>query len=60
MMHKALHPRDYKDTQYVPRKEGRGFTSIGDNVVTSIQELEDYIKKKIQRKTYYSDQKRQW
>ena len=45
-MHKALHPRDDVDRQYVSRKEGgRGFASIEDTVDASIQRLEDYIKK---------------
>ena len=38
-MHKALHPRDDGDRLYVPRKEG------GRGIATSIQRLEDYIKK---------------
>ena len=43
-MHKALHPRDDVDWQYVSRKEGgRGLTSIEDSVDESIQRLEDYI-----------------
>ena len=42
-IHKALHPRDEGDRQYVPRKEGgRGLTSIEDSVDTSIQRLEDF------------------
>ena len=45
-MHKALHPRDDVDRQYVSRKEGgRGLTSIEDSVDTSIHRLEIYIKK---------------
>ena len=45
-MHKTLHPRDDVDRLYVPRKEGgRGLTSIEDSDDTSIQRLEDYIKK---------------
>ena len=45
-MHKALHPRDDVDRQYVSRKEGRrGLASIEDSVETSIQRLEDYIQK---------------
>ena len=45
-MHKALHPRDDVDRQYVPRKErGRGLSSIEESVDTSIQRLEDYIEK---------------
>ena len=46
IMHKALHPRADVDRQYVPRKDGgRGLASIDDNVDTSIQRLEDYVKK---------------
>ena len=45
-MHKALHPKNDVDRLYVPRKEGgRGLASIEDSVDTSIQRLEDYIKK---------------
>ena len=44
-MHKTLHPRDDVDSQYVSRKEGRRLSSIEDSVDTSIQWLEDYIKK---------------
>ena len=45
-MHKALHPRDNVDRLYVSRKEGgRRLASIEDSVVTSIQQLEDYIQK---------------
>ena len=45
-MHKALHPRDDVDRQYVSRKEGgRGLASIKDSVDASIQQLEDYIEK---------------
>ena len=44
-MDKALHPRNDVDRQYVSRKEGRRFASIQDNVDTSMQRLEDYIKK---------------
>ena len=45
-VHKALHPRDNVDSQYVSRKEGRkGLTSIEDSVDTSIQRLEGYIEK---------------
>ena len=43
-MHKALHPRDNVDRQYVSRKEGgRGLASIEDSVDASMQQLEDYI-----------------
>ena len=45
-MHKALHPRDDVDRQYVSRKEGgRGLASIENSVDASIQRLEDYIEK---------------
>ncbi len=45
-MHKALHPRDDINRQYVSRKEGRrGLASIEDSVDASIQRLEDYIEK---------------
>ena len=44
-MHKALHPRDDVDTLYVPKKEGRGLSSIEDHVDASIQQLDDYILK---------------
>ena len=45
-MHKALHPRDDIDRQYVSRKEGgRGLARIEDSVDASIQWLEDYIEK---------------
>ena len=45
-MHKALHPRDDIDRQYVSRKEGgKGFASIEDSVDVSIQRLEDYVQK---------------
>ena len=45
-MHKALHPRDYVDRLYVPRKEGaKGLISTEDSVDASIQRLEDYIEK---------------
>ena len=45
-MHKALHPRDDIDRQYVSRKVGgRGFASIEDSVDASIERLEDYIQK---------------
>ena len=46
IMHKALYHRDDVDRLYVPRKErGRGLASIEDSVDTSIQRLEDYVKK---------------
>ena len=45
-MHKALHPRDEVDRQYVSRKEGgRGLTNIEDSTYALIQRLEDYIEK---------------
>ena len=45
-MHKALHPRDDVDGQYVSRKEGgRGLSCNKDSVDASIQRLEDYIEK---------------
>ena len=45
-VHKALHPRDDVDRQYVPRREkGRGLASIEGSVDTSIQRLEVYIEK---------------
>ena len=45
-MHKALHPKDDTDRQYVSRKEeGRGLTSINDSINALIQRLEEYIKK---------------
>ena len=45
-MHKALHPRDDVDRQYVSRKEGgRGLGSIEDSIDASILQLEDYIQK---------------
>ena len=48
-MHKALHLRDDVDRLYVPRKEERrGLASIEDSIDTSIQRLENYIKKHVQ------------
>ena len=45
-LHKALHPRDDVDRQYVSRNEGRkGPTSIQDSVDASIQWPEGYIEK---------------
>ena len=42
IMHKALHPREDVDRQYVSWKEGgRGLASIEDSVDASIQRLED-------------------
>ena len=49
-MHKALHPRDDVDRQYVSRKEGgRGFLSFENSVDASIQRLEDIIQKHDER-----------
>ena len=49
-MHKALHTRDKVVRLYVSRKKrGRGFTSIEDNVDTSIQRHENCIEKHEQR-----------
>ena len=45
-MHKALHPRDDLDRQYVFKKEGgRRLASIEDSFDAPIQRLEDYIEK---------------
>ena len=45
-MHKVLHPIDDIDKLYVSRKKGRrGVASIADSVDSSIQSLEEYIKK---------------
>ena len=44
-IHKALHPRDDVDRQYVSIKGGRGFAGIKDSVDTSIRPPENYIKK---------------
>ena len=45
-MHKALHPRDDVDRQYVSRKQGGGgLARIEDTVDASIQRLQDYIEK---------------
>ena len=45
-IHKALHPSDDVDRQYVSRKVGGGvLASIEDSVDVSIQRLEDYIEK---------------
>ena len=49
-MHKALHPRDDVDKQYVSRTEGgKGTASIEDSMDTSIQRLEDNIQKRVWR-----------
>ena len=49
-MHKALNPRDDVDRLYVSRKEGRrGLTGIEDSIDTSMQRLEDYKEKRIER-----------
>ena len=46
-MNRALHSKDDRDILYVSRKEeGRGLTSIQDNVDASIQRLEDDVKKR--------------
>ena len=43
-MHKALHPRNDVDIQYVSRKEGgRALISIEDSVEASIQRLEKHV-----------------
>ena len=56
-MHKALHPRDDKDRLCVSRKEGgRGLANIEDCVETTIQQLEEYTKKKGQRQITYGGQ----
>ena len=44
-------------TIYVKKKEGRGVANIEDRVDASKRQLEDYLKKKKQRKTNYNDQK---
>ena len=45
-MHQVLHPRDDIDRLYLSRGEGRrGLANIEDSVDTSIQRLEDYIRK---------------
>ena len=44
-MHKALHPKDDVDRQYVCRKQRKKTCSIEDSVDASIQRLEDYIEK---------------
>ena len=46
-IHKALHPRDHVDRQYVSRREGgRGFANIEESVNTNIQRLEDHKEKR--------------
>ena len=57
-MHKALPPSDDVDRLYVPKKNegGRGIARIEDSVDTSIQRLEDYIKK-TRTRTDYGHQK---
>ena len=46
MILKALHPRDDIYILYLPRKKGeRGLASIRDGIDTSLQRLENYIKK---------------
>ena len=55
-MDKALHSRDAVDRLYVSRKVGRrGFTSIEDNVDTSIRRLDDI--QNLPSKTDYSGEK---
>ena len=45
-MHKALHPRDDVNRQYVSRKAGgRGLARIEDSVDASIKRLDDCIEK---------------
>ena len=44
-MHRALHPRDNVDIQYVPRKEERGLASIKDSVDALIERLVNYPKR---------------
>ena len=45
--HKILHLRDDDDRLYVSRRDGgRGFASIEDSVLSSIQRLEDYMEKR--------------
>ena len=44
-MHKALHPRNDRDRLYLPRKGGRGLTSIEDSVDALVRRLENSIKK---------------
>ena len=48
-MYKALYLKYDKEKLYVPRKGRRGFASIEDSIDVSIKELEDYIKKSIER-----------
>ena len=56
-MHKALHLRDGIDRLYVSRKEGRSWhTNFQDSINSSIQQLEDYIKK-CEGRLINSDQK---
>ena len=54
-LHKALNPRNNIDILYVSRKEGK---SIDHSIYTSIQGLEDYIKKK--EEWLISDQLQNW
>ena len=52
ILYEALHPRDDTYRLYGSRKEGgKGLTSAEDSVDTSIQRLEDYIKKSKERLT---------
>ena len=49
-MHKVLHPRNYIDWLYVPRKEvGRKLATNENSLVASIRGLDDYIKKNLER-----------
>ena len=53
-MHKALHPRDDVDRQYVSRKEGgRGLASI-EGSVRHIDTTARRLHGKTRRRTYYS------
>ena len=58
-MHKALHPRNDVDIQYVSRKkEGRGLAIIEDSVHGSIQlDTTRGVHRKTRRRTYYRHQK---
>ena len=59
-MHEDLHPRDDVNRLYVSRKEGRrGLASSEDSDDTSIQRLEDYIKKAVESNYSYQKQHRQ-
>ena len=46
-MLEALHPRDEVDMLYVSRKEDeRGLTSTKDSIEASLQQKDDYMKKR--------------